>query len=335
MKRTRELLVLALWLLASNLMYAEPLHLLGIGNSFTENMLLLLPYLLPHQGSGELDVAYLYRPGATLEQYCEMMKKDERVCSLFEFDAETGLWQQTQHVRIDSVLALKKWDVITVQQASAVSGMYNTIKPNLEEVLDRIEHYQPDAQIAWHMTWSYSHNSTNPLFKNYDYSQLKMDYAIEQTTMELKSDFADRIDMIIPSQQLIKKLRASEVNDSLDLTRDGYHLSLFAAEAVSDLVYEMLLAPRLGVPITENSRGALGDTIHSASDFEYIKQVAYDVCHDTLIWEHLSENIIYKTEFYTITGLKLKQPVYRRPTIRRNYYLSGDIKNERIILLEE
>ena len=335
MKRTRELLVLALWLLASNLMYAEPLHLLGIGNSFTENMLLLLPYLLPDKGSGELDVAYLYRPGATLEQYCEMMKKDERVCSLFEFDAETGLWQQTQHVRIDSVLALKKWDVITVQQASAVSGMYNTIKPNLEEVLDRIEHYQPDAQIAWHMTWSYSHNSTNPLFKNYDYSQLKMDYAIEQTTMELKSDFADRIDMIIPSQQLIKKLRASEVNDSLDLTRDGYHLSLFAAEAVSDLVYEMLLAPRLGVPITENSRGALGDTIHSASDFEYIKQVAYDVCHDTLIWEQLSENIIYKTEFYTITGLKLKQPVYRRPTIRRNYYLSGDIKNERIILLEE
>ncbi len=181
MKRTRELLVLALWLLASNLMYAEPLHLLGIGNSFTENMLLHLPYLLPQNGSGELDVAYLYRPGATLEQYCEMMKKDERVCSLFEFDAETGLWQQTQHVRIDSVLALKKWDVITVQQASAVSGMYNTIKPNLEEVLDRIEHYQPDAQIAWHMTWSYSHNSTNPLFKNYDYSQLKMDYAIEQT----------------------------------------------------------------------------------------------------------------------------------------------------------
>ena len=264
-----------------------------------------------------------------------MMKKDERVCSLFEFDAETGLWQQTQHVRIDSVLALKKWDVITVQQASAVSGMYNTIKPNLEEVLDRIEHYQPDAQIAWHMTWSYSHNSTNPLFKNYDYSQLKMDYAIEQTTMELKSDFADRIDMIIPSQQLIKKLRASEVNDSLDLTRDGYHLSLFAAEAVSDLVYEMLLAPRLGVPITENLRGALGDTIHSASDFEYIKQVAYEVCHDTLIWVHLSENIVYKTEFYSPTGLKLKQPVYRRPTIRRNYYLSGDIKNERIILLEE
>ncbi|MBP5499931.1 MAG: hypothetical protein J6Y05_04465, partial [Bacteroidales bacterium] len=77
------------------------------------------------------------------------------------------------------------------------------------------------------------------------------------------------------------------------------------------------------------------DTIRSASDFEYIKQVAYDVCHDTLIWEQLSENIVYKTEFYSITGLRLKQPVYLRPIIRRNYYLSGDVKNERIILLEE
>lgn len=335
MKRTRELLVLALWLLASNLMYAEPLHLLGIGNSFTENMLLLLPYLLPHQGSGELDVAYLYRPGATLDQYCETMKQGGRECSLFEFDPESGAWQETQHVRIDSVLRIKPWDVITLQQASGTSGLYDTVKPNLQMMLDSIEYYLPLARIAWHATWSYSRNSSHPNFSNYDFSQLKMDYAIEQTTLAVRNDFADRIDMIIHSQQLIKRLRQTALNDSLDLTSDGYHLSAFAAEAVSDLVYEMLLAPRLGVPITENSRGALGDTIHSASDFEYIKQVAYDVCHDTLIWEQLSENIIYKTEFYTITGLKLKQPVYRRPTIRRNYYLSGDIKNERIILLEE
>ena len=63
MKRTRELLFLALWLFASDHINAEPLHLLGIGNSFTENMLQFLPFLLPDRGSGELDVAYLFRPG--------------------------------------------------------------------------------------------------------------------------------------------------------------------------------------------------------------------------------------------------------------------------------
>ena len=335
MKRTRELLFLALWLFASDHINAEPLHLLGIGNSFTENMLKFLPFLLPDRGSGELDVAYLFRPGATLDQYCETMKKGGRECSLFVFDIESGAWQETQHVRIDSILKMRQWDVITLQQASGISGLYDTVKPNLQMMLDSIEYYQPQARIAWHATWSYSRNSSHPNFSNYDFSQLKMDYAIEQTTLAVRNDFADRIDMIIHSQQLIKRLRETALNDSLDLTSDGYHLSAFAAEAVSDLVYEMLLAPRLGVPITKNARGALGDTIHSASDFEYIKQVAYDVCHDTLIWEQLSENIVYKTEFYSPLGLKLKQPVYRRPTIRRNYYLSGDIKNERIILLEE
>ena len=335
MKHACNLIILVLCIFTSSLLKAEPLHLLGIGNSFTEDMLQLLPFLLPDSGSGELDVAYLYRPGATLDQYCQMMKKDERECSFFEFDPVSGNWNMTDHVLIDSVLALKRWDVITLQQASPVSGFYNTIKPNLEVVLDTIEYYQPTAQIAWHATWSYSKTYNNSNYQNYDYSQLKMDYAIEHTTLELMDDFANRIDIIIPSQQLIKQLRLTALNDSLDLTRDGIHLSPFAAEAVSDLVYEILFAPRLGISIIENEHEAIKDTIHSASDFKIIKQMAFEVCHDSLIWEHLSENIVYKTEYYTLKGLKLKQPVYRTPIIRRNHYLSGDIKGERIVLLEE
>jgi len=334
MKFPRISLVLVLWTLTSNLLGAEPLRLLGIGNSFTENMLQQLPFLLPERGSGALDVAYLYRAGATMDNYCQMMKNDRRQCDLYEFDPECGEWNVTEGVLVDSVLTMKQWDVITLQQASSVSGLYNTIEPNLEVILDSIEHYQPQAMIAWHMTWSYSRNSKHPDFSVYDFSQLKMDYAIEQTTMELKEDFADRIDMIIPSQQLLKRLRQSELNDSLDLTRDGYHLSDFAAEAVSDLVYEMLLAPRLGVSVIENPYEAVIDSLHAPTDFKYIKQTAYDVCHDSLIWENLSENIIYKTEYYTLMGMRLWKPVYSRPIIRRNIFLSGDKKDEKVMLIE-
>lgn len=336
MKHILKPIVLALCLMVSALARAdEPLHLLGIGNSFTENMLHHLPYLLPDQGRGVLDVAYLYRGGATLDQYCQMMADRERRCSLFEFDGETGAWRETKGVLIDSVLMLKRWDVVTLQQASGISGHYETIKPNLETMLDTVEHYQPEALVAWHATWSYSRNSKHTNFTNYGNSQLQMDYAIERTTVALKRDFSDRIDMIIPSQPLLKRLRQTALNDSLDLTADGYHLAPFAAEAVSYLVYEMLLAPRLGVPVTDIEREGIGDTIHTAEDFKLAKQLAYEVSHDTLLWEHEPDDIVYRTDYYAPSGHRLQQPARMAPTIRCSHYLSGERKDERIILLDK
>ncbi len=337
MNRICKLIVLSLWGTVANFVEAEPLHLLGIGNSFTEMMLYQLPFLLPDSGYGELDLAYLYRPGGNLDQYRQMLQNRGRDCSLFEFDPVEGRWNRIDSVRIDSVLSLKQWDVITVQQSSDLSGMYNTIKPNLAVLLDTVEYYQPSAKIAWHATWSYSRNSQHPGFANYEFSQSKMDYAIEQTARNVKEDFADRIDMVIASQQLIKRLRLTALNDSVDLTSDGFHLAPFSSEAVSDLVYEMFMAPRLGVPVTENPREAIEDKSHSPEDYKLIKQMAYDVCHDPNIWEDqsdsIADNVIYKTEYYTLMGQRLEQPLYDSPIILKTYSLSGKTEVERVILL--
>ena len=236
------------------------LRILAIGNSFSDDGMEHLPALLADLGIKQVELARLYVGGCTLERHMQFFDKQQSAYTFYTSKAGENKWVKHAEKRsIQSALAMGEWDIITMQQASGFSGQYETIKPHLARLIDVVRKAQPRAHLAWHITWSYSTESKHQHFPHYDNSQPKMDAAIMQAVMQIKSDF-DCFDYFIPSGTAIRMLRLSPVNNApKDFTRDGYHLDYGAGRyAAACTWYETLIRPFTGKPVVSSSLEIVG-----------------------------------------------------------------------------
>lgn len=219
------------------------LRILAIGNSFSDDGMEHLPALLESLGVKDVELARLYVGGCTLARHMEFYNKQEAAYLFYHSKAGENRWTQQSGVTMQQALAMGEWDIITMQQASGVSGLYNSYVPHLEQLIEVVSKVQPQAEIVWHMTWAYSIESQHPEFPNYDRNQQKMLDAIHQCVRNLKRDY--KIKTIIPSGTAIQSLRLSEVNNPpMEFTRDGYHMDYGAGRyAAACTWYETLIKP--------------------------------------------------------------------------------------------
>lgn len=247
------------------------LRILAIGNSFSDDGMEHLPALLENLGIKNVELARLYVGGCSVERHMEFFDKNQAAYTFYTSKAGENKWvKHTDKSSIQSALAMGEWDIITMQQASGYSGQYETIKPHLERLVRVVSEAQPQAHLAWHITWSYSTESKHKHYPHYDNSQSKMDSAIMQAVFLIKSDF-DCFDYFIPTGTTIRMLRLSPVNNApKDFTRDGYHLCYGAGRyAAACTWYETLVRPFAGKRVVDstleishngkNSRDAKGD----------------------------------------------------------------------------
>ena len=236
------------------------LRILAIGNSFSDDGMEHLPALLADLGIKQVELARLYVGGCTLERHMQFFDKQQEAYTFYTSKAGENKWvKHDKKHSIQSALAMGEWDIITMQQASGYSGQYETIKPHLVRLIDVVRKAQPRAHLAWHITWSYSTESKHQHFPHYDNSQPKMDAAIMQAVMQIRSDF-DCFDYFIPSGTAIRMLRQSPVNNApKDFTRDGYHLDYGAGRYAAACVwYETLIRPFTGKPVVSSSLEIVG-----------------------------------------------------------------------------
>ena len=236
------------------------LRILAIGNSFSDDGMEHLPALLADMGIKQVELARLYVGGCTLERHMQFFDKQQEAYTFYTSKRGENKWvKHDKKHSIQSALAMGEWDIITMQQASGYSGQYETIKPHLARLVDVVRKAQPRAHLAWHITWSYSTESKHQHFPHYDNSQPKMDAAIMQAVMQIRSDF-DCIDYFIPSGTAIRMLRLSPVNNApKDFTRDGYHLDYGAGRyAAACTWYETLVRPFAGKPVVSSTLEIVG-----------------------------------------------------------------------------
>lgn len=236
------------------------LRILAIGNSFSDDGMEHLPALLAEMGIKRVELARLYVGGCTLERHMQFFDKKQEAYTFYTSKRGENKWiKHDKKHSIQAALAMGEWDIITMQQASGFSGQYETIKPHLARLIDVVRKAQPRAHLAWHITWSYSTESKHQHFPHYDNSQPKMDAAIMQAVMQIKSDF-ECFDYFIPSGTAIRMLRLSPVNNApKDFTRDGYHLDYGAGRyAAACTWYETLIRPFTGKPVVSSSLEIVG-----------------------------------------------------------------------------
>ncbi len=197
------------------------MKILAIGNSFSEDATRYL-YKIAKSAGVDLHVVNLYIGGCSLERHALNLKEDAAAYSKFVNVEYTG-----EAVSIKETLVSEKWDAVTVQQVSQLSGIIDSYEPYATELLSVVKKYAPNAKIYFHQTWAYELDSTHPGFVNYNNSQSKMTEKI----FEASEMFCKKNDLpMIMSGRVIDALRHTPefdyANGGISLCRDGYHMSL-------------------------------------------------------------------------------------------------------------
>jgi len=200
----------------------KSLKILAIGNSFSVDAMEHLYTVAKAEGVEEIVLGNLYVGGCTLKMHVDYAQTDAPEYRFYK--NTTGTWEQTEGYTLLQGLQDEDWDMITMQQGSAGSGLVDTYDPYLDDLITYVNNNKtnPDAKLLWHMTWAYQGNSTHKAFPTYGNSQQTMYYGIVNALQKV-IDVKDAITMTIPVGTAVQNARTSFIGDTL--TRDGHHLN--------------------------------------------------------------------------------------------------------------
>ncbi len=205
------------------------MNILSIGNSFSQDAQRYIHRIAKSDGF-ELKTFNLYIGGCSLWEHFRNISEDKKDYSLEMNGESTGFF-----VSIKEALLTRRWDVVTLQQASLESMSYKTYQPYLDKVAEYVREYAPNAKFVIHQTWAYEDESSRLADMGYENSD-KMFVDVEKAYK--KAAQAVKADMIVPSGELIQKLHSAGAGK---LHRDGYHLSYgLGRYAVGLLWYKLL-----------------------------------------------------------------------------------------------
>ena len=132
------------------------MKILALGNSFSEDC---TAYLQPLTG---LYVRNLYIGGCSLETHARNL---DGSAAAYVLEADGTAADDRRHAAAE-VIAGTDWDVVTVQQCSGLSGIYESYFPYLDTVLAHIRRLTR-ADIVFNETWAYAPDSTHEAFADY------------------------------------------------------------------------------------------------------------------------------------------------------------------------
>jgi hypothetical protein len=137
------------------------MKILAIGNSFSQDATTYIEDIANSMGIEDITAANLYIPGCPLTKHAENLKTDE-----LEYEYQLrgkGIYKTSIH----AALASDDWDVITMQQVSGDSGLYDTFHPYIDELYAEVKRLCPNAKILLHRTWAYEERSGHNRFIDY------------------------------------------------------------------------------------------------------------------------------------------------------------------------
>lgn len=201
----------------------DTIRVLAIGNSFSQDAVEQYLYELGREAGVELIIGNGYRAGQGFASHWRDVTEENNT---FEYrKVVKGVRTNTRQSALRTLVEDEPWDYITVQQASPESGLYNTYEPYMSELISYASALcpNPDVQMGFHMTWSYSLDSTHGGFANYGSSQQAMYDSICYSVQQALTTHPELV-LLVPSGTAIQNARRSWLGDNLN--RDGYHLDL-------------------------------------------------------------------------------------------------------------
>ena len=207
------------------------MKILSIGNSFSADAHVYLRALAEQRGI-DLQTVNIAIGGCSLQMHWDNIVNNN-VNYLHNING--GEEWQSKLVSVEEILKSEPFDIITLQQVSGFSGIYESYFPYFSNIVDYVRSLQPNARLYIHRTWAYEIDSEHGDFPKYERDQEKMHAAICEATsrVSMESDIP-----LILSGDIIEALRRrvsrfDYENGGESLCRDGFHLSAYARYAVA------------------------------------------------------------------------------------------------------
>lgn len=232
----------------------KTLKVLAIGNSFSNDTTHFLEDIARAEGFETVLVGNLYISGCTLQTHALNVESNVPAYKFYmNYDGE---WKTMEGCTLEYALKNQDWDIITMQQGSTWSGKPETYEPHLTKLIEYVNKTKtnPNARLAWNMTWAYQADFEKDMFAQYARNQDIMYNAII-TTVKSTVQAHKEISYIMPCGTAIQNARTSYVGDTL--TRDGYHMSELGRVITS----YTWLATFLNEPLTEINFTNVSDTL--------------------------------------------------------------------------
>jgi hypothetical protein len=224
------------------------MKILAIGNSFSQDATAYIERISGH----ELYVRNLYIPGYSLDRHCSNIESGEAIYQ-YQKDAK-----KLRMISLDDALCLKKWDFITLQQVSHLSGIIDSYEPYMSILIDHIHKVSPDAKIALHETWAYDTGSDHPGFVNYNRSQKVMYGKIKETTDQEAKKYSLPIIKTGDAVQKIRSIKEFDCrNGGRTLCRDTFHLSYDYGRYLAGLVWYEFFTGKKAADINYRPKGTI------------------------------------------------------------------------------
>ena len=225
----RILFIAALVLSQFSALAQNPLKVLAIGNSFSEDAVEQNLYEIAAAAGKSLVIGNMYIGGCTIDKHLECIEGDKPAYRYRKI--KDGQMSEEWNYKLSDAIKDEAWDIVSVQQASGYSGLPESYA-RLGELCEWVRANAPQARIIFHQTWAYSRTSNHNHFPWYDRDQQKMFGAILSASGEAVK--AVGITTVVPSGRAIQIARGTALDAfGDDLTRDGFHLDRKAGRYIA------------------------------------------------------------------------------------------------------
>ena len=208
----------------------KPIHVLSIGNSFSQDAHRYLHDFARSEGV-DIETVNLFIGGCSLEWHYRNMIGNKR-----EYTLEINGHRADGFLcSIDEALTAREWDYVTLQQVSPQSYQIDSFKPYLQRLAEHVRYMCPKAKLLIHQTWAYESGSERIKahgFETYDEMFIHVKDAYEEAAKMVQADG------IIPCGEAF--LQAVKTGIS-DLYRDTFHASHGAGRFILAMTWYVYL----------------------------------------------------------------------------------------------
>lgn len=225
----------------------DTVRILAIGNSFSQDAVEQNLYELAKADGIPVIVGNAYIGGCSLERHLGNSRNNTPDYA-YRKVGKNGCGEKKEYrdMTLEKILADEQWDYVSFQQASPLSGKYDTFEASLPDLVSYVRERVPeDVKFIMHQTWAYQQGTSHSGFKNYGKDQMTMYKAIVDAVDRAAKLM--KIKIVVPSGTAVQNARTSFIGDNM--TRDGYHLDLLVGRYTAACAwYEKLFGHVLDNP---------------------------------------------------------------------------------------
>ena len=243
------------------------LSILFIGNSFTMDAVTHLPGMLKAAGLDKVHMIHMYYGGRLVSQYYSGWTSSSDY-KLYECLPGASSWTTTSNANLAEVAGRKKWDIVTIQEHTGNSAAWtwnSTAQSNLQGLVNNVKTAQGSNVPKFFYILSQAYFNMDKIGSG---SKPYMTWSDQAGMWDVIAAFGKNVmanvsfDGIISTGVMLQNLRTSDLDNDMNLTRDGYHMDNgISRYGASCTVFESIITPKFNVTMDGNTyRFATSDT---------------------------------------------------------------------------